>query len=176
MYKTISYNNSKLETLIREKHLIPYSLTHVDRYERGKYYFDEFRGKLFKVLFVKYYYTGELEGAEIKYEDGMGAYMCTDINPGYDYRTEKDINELYNKSDIVNDGNIYTGAEIKYWFFIRNISCFNKKYKDFWKLVDSYSIDQIADNKLYTLTGDKNHAGRYHNCKITEVIITSVGI
>ena len=174
MYKTITYNNSKLEDLIRKKHIIPYTLTRNDRYEKGKYYFDGFSGKIFKVLFVKYYKTGELEGAEIRYEDNMHAYMCTEIDPGYDFRTEMDFNEIYKKINIINDGNIYTGAEIKYWFFVRNINCFNRKYKDFWYLVDTYSMDQIADNKNYIITGDINHVGKYHNCKITEVITTGV--
>lgn len=171
MYKNITYNNIKLEGIIRRKHLIPYSLSRTDRYEKGKYYFNEFSGKIFKVLFVKYYYTGELEGAEIRYEDNMHAYMCTDIDPGYDYRTEIDTKEIYKKQDIVNDGNVYSGAEIKYWFFIRNINCFDRRYKEFWHYVDSYSIDQIDDNKYYMITGDINHVGKYHNCKITEIKI-----
>ena len=120
------------------------------------------------------YKTGELEGAEIRYEDNMHAYMCTNIDPGYDYRTELDFNEIYKRSNIINDGNIYTGAEIKYWFFMRNINCFNRKYKDYWHWVDSYSMDQIADNKNYIITGDINHMGKYHNCNITEVITTGV--
>ena len=35
-------------------------------------------------------------------------------------------------------------------------------------------MDQIADNKNYIITGDINHVGKYHNCKITEVITTGV--
>ena len=169
MYKNISYGNKKLEDLIRKKHLIPYALTARDRYEKGKYYYSEFQGLSFRILFVKYYENGELEGAEIKYENGMQAYMCTDIDPGYDYRLEKDFDGLWQKDDIVNDNNMYTGAEIKYWFFMKGITCFNKKYKEFWPMIDTYSLYQISDKNSYILTANNTHSGRYYNCKITQV-------
>ena len=36
-------------------------------------------------------------GAEIRYENGMQAYICTDIDPGYDYRVEKDFGKHIKK-------------------------------------------------------------------------------
>ena len=166
MYKNISYGNKKLEDLIRKKHLIPYSLNRRDRYERGKYYYSEFLGLTFKVLFVKYYESGELEGAEVKYENGLRAYICTDIDPGYDYRVEKDTKELYKKDEIVNDGNIYTGAEIRYWFFMRGIDCFSGRYKGFWNSIDSFSTRRIVDSNRYTIVADPTFTGKYYNCRI----------
>jgi hypothetical protein len=166
MYKTISYGNKKLEEIVKSKHVIPYSLGKRDKYEKGNYYFSGFYGKVFRVLFVKYYNTGELEGAEIKHSDGLHAYMCTDIDPDYDYRMIKDDNNLSDKSSIINDGKIYTGAEIKYWFFMNNIDCFNRKFKGFWKYLDTYSDKVIDDNARYMMTADTNHLGNYINCKL----------
>lgn len=175
MYKDISYGNRKLEEIIRKKHLIPYSLTIRDKYEKGKYYYSAFHEMTFKIIFVKYYNSGELEGAEVKYDNGMQAYMCTNIDPGYDYRVERDYKELYKINNIVNDGKVYTGAEIKYWFFMKGINCFNKKYRGFWQFVDTYSITQISDKLLYTLTADSTFTGKYYNCKVTRVEKISSG-
>ena len=133
MYKNITYGNHKLEKSIREKHVIPYSLGRDDKYIKNMIYFNDFNQNTFKVLYVKYSENGELEGAEIRYDNGMHSYICTDIDPGYDYRIEKDFKNICDKSTIVNDGNVYSGAEIIYWFFINNISCFDRKYKGFWK-------------------------------------------
>ena len=170
MYKDITYNNKKLEELIRSKHLIPYKLGMRDRYIKNNFYYSAFTERTFKVLFVKYHKSGELMGAEIRYENGMQAYICTDIDPGYDYRVEKDFGEIYKKKNIVNDGCIYSGAEIIYWFFINNITCFNRKYKKFWHLVDTYSFDRINDNKMYRVLADESPYGRYYNCRILEVV------
>ena len=169
MYKNISYGDKKIEELIRKKHVIPYSLTIRDRYEKGKYYYSEFYRKTFRVLFVKYYNSGELEGAEVKDDNGLYSYICTDIDPGYDYRLEKDFGEIYKIEDIVNSGKVFTGAEIKYWFFIKGITCFNKKYKGFWQYVDTYSILQISDRLNYVITADLTFTGKYYNCKITRI-------
>lgn len=174
MYKNISYGNKKLEDLIRKKHLVPYSLNRRDRYEKGKYYYSEFSGMTFKVLFVKYYDSGELEGAEVKYENGLHAYICTDIDPGYDYRVEKDFKKICNEN-IVNDGKVYTGAEIRYWFFMNDIDCFNSIYKGFWNLVDTYSTRRIIDNNRYVVVADISVTGKYHNCKIIKVEKESSG-
>ena len=100
----------------------------------------------------------------------MQAYICTDIEVGYDYRVDKDFSEIYKKKTIVNDGCTYSGAEIIYWFFMNNITCFNRKYKRFWHLVDPYSLDRIDDNKMYILTADESPYGRYYNCQIKEVV------
>ena len=169
MYKTISYGNKKIEEVIKSKHVIPYELGIRDRYEKGNYYFSGFYGKVFKVLFVKYYKTGELEGAEIKHSDGLHAYMCTEIDPGSDYLLIKDINNIAFKKEIVNNG-IYTGAEIRYWFFMHGIDCFNGKYKGFWNYVDTYSTNRINDNDRYMMVADINHVGKYINCKMIRIM------
>ena len=168
MYKNISYGNKKLEELVIRKHLVPYSLNRRDRYEKGKYYYSEFLGMTFKVLFVKYYDSGELEGAEVRYENGLQAYICTDIDPGYDYRLEKDYRAIY-KDNIVNDGKVYTGAEIRYWFFINGIDCFNGIYKGFWNLIDTYSTRKITDSTKYIICADPTVTGKYYNCRIIKV-------
>lgn len=171
MYKNITYNNKKLEKIIREKHLIPYRLGRGDRFIKDKFYYSAFHEMTFKVLFVKYHKTtGFLIGADVRYENGMQAYICTDIDPGYDYKVDKDFSGLYKKECIVNDGNIYSGAEIVYWFFMNNISCFNRVYKEFWHYVDTYSLNRIDDNKMYKLTATESHSGKFYNCKVIEVV------
>ncbi len=170
MYKNISYGNKKLDDIVRSKNIIPYRLGVRDRYEKGNYYFSGFYGKIFKVLFVKYYNSGELEGAEIKHSDGLHAYMCTEIDPGYDYLLIKDDSDINSRKDIVNDNHMYTGAEIRYWFYIKNIDCFNRKYKGFWDYVDTYSKKRLNDHDVYMLKADKNHLGNYVNCKIIKII------
>lgn len=170
MYKTISYGNKKLEESIRTKHVIPYILGVKDKYEKGNYYFSAFYGKIFKVLFVKYYNTGELEGAEIRHTDGLHAYMCTEIDPECDYLLIRDVKEIYNRKEIVNDGQIYTGAEIRYWFYMNNIDCFNRKYKGFWNYIDSYSPKRINDNDKYMMMAKYDRFGNYTQCRMCKIM------
>lgn len=172
MYKVITYGNKKLDQYVEERHIIPYSLSPKDRFEKNNYYFIDFNGKIIKVLFVKYYRSGELEGLEVKYNNNMHSYICTDIDPGYDYLLKKDYNDLF-KKDIINDGLIHTGAEIKYWFFMNKISCFDKKYRGFWKLVDPYSPRCISDYNKYFLTADID-SDVYFNCRIFKINDTGI--
>ena len=171
MYKMISYGNRKFEESIRARHLIPYTLGNKDRYIKGQFYYSAFYQKIFKVLFVKYYNSGELEGAEIRHMDGMHAYMCTEIDPGCDFLLIRDENDnIFNCKDIVNNGKRYTGAEIKYWFFTHNIDCFNRKYSGFWQYVDSYSPKRINDKDIYMLMAKYDRFGNYTNCKMCKIM------
>lgn len=159
--------NKKMEEKIRNKHLIPYKVSPSIKYENGNWYYSDYWSQCFKVLEAKYTRYGVLKDCYIKWDDGNYGLICTDLDFS-DLKLVKDYKEIYNIDDIVNSEKVYTGAEIIYWFFIHNINCFNKKYKGFWKFVDTFSAHRISDFSKYMISGELVN-DKYINCKIIKV-------
>ena len=69
---------------------------------------------------------------------------------------------LYNKNEIekiniINSSKSYTGAEIKYWFWMNNIDIsINSKYSGFWSFLNQNSSNILIDNKYYFVSYNKN--------------------
>lgn len=168
MDKEITYSTSSIKNdLFREKHLIPYRVTPMTKYDINKYYSVESWHGFFKVLEVDYSDRGELEGATIRWNDNTYWYTCTGLNFG-DYRLEKDKECIF-KKNIINSDKIYTGAEIVYWFFMNHINCINSKYCELWKYVDGSSPYRLSDNGKYYINCDINELGNYTNPRIYKV-------
>lgn len=166
MNKNIIYARSySLDEKIREQHFIPYRVKG-DHYIRGKRYYNGYWDMCFRVFEVKYdKETNELEHIYVKADDNTYHLLTFDLD-ACDFVLKEDFKKLYNKR-IINSEEVYTGAEIVYWFYINNIDCFNKKYKGFWKFVDSNSRFRISDNTRYRISGDYDkELGKYVNCKI----------
>jgi hypothetical protein len=157
-----SFDNS-LEKLIRRKQLIPYQCTPGDRFMRGKWYYDSYYSSLFKVIDVKYKSGNVLDYAITKSDEGYNSYITTPLS-SEDFIIDFDKSGLV-KENIINSEKSYTGAEIRYWFFMNNIDCFNTKYRYFWTYVDTFSNNRISDKQKYFLyAGMRND--EYIHCRV----------
>lgn len=167
MNKTISISpNVRIEEKIRLKHMIPYRVSPSVKYENGNWYYSDYWRQTFRVIDAKYNRYGVLKDAYIRWDDGNYGLICADLD-FTDLKLERDEKEIYKMKDIVNSDQVFTGAEIVYWFFMNNIDCFNRKYKGFWKFVDRFSAHRIADFSKYMITAELNN-GKYVGCKITK--------
>lgn len=168
MGSTILYSpiNSYIESKIKIRHLIPYKTDHSSKYKVSKNYYSCYWNMCFKVLAVKY--VDDFLEVEVKWDDGCYGMMCTDISPGEDYLLMKDYKKLYQKRTIINTDEIFTGAEIVYWFYIHGASIFNNKYKGFWEYIDNFSNNRIHDYNQYKVYGTYRH-GVWKKCKIKRV-------
>lgn len=53
--------------------------------------------------------------------------------------------------DIINDGNSYTGAEIKFWFTVKKINLNEGSYSHIWRYLNPSSKYFLVDNKFYKI-------------------------
>ena len=160
-----SFDNS-LEKIIRKKRIIPYQCNPGDKFMRGKWYYDNFYGSLFKVVDVKYKSGNILDYAITKSDEGYSSYIITPLSPYEDYIIDFDKAGLV-EENIINSEKSYTGAEIRYWFFMNNIDCFNPKYRYFWTYVDTFSNNRVADKQRYFLyAGMRNN--EYIHCRVVK--------
>lgn len=158
-----SFDNS-LEKLIKRKQLIPYQVNPGDKFIKGKWYYDSYYRSLFKIIDVKYKAGNILDHAITRSEEGYSSYIVTPLTPYEDYIIDFDTKNIA-EENIINSEKSYTGAEIRYWFFINNITCFDPKYRYFWTYVDTYSNNKVADKQKYFLyAGLKN--GVYTHCRV----------
>lgn len=168
MNSRINYSfNNHLENQIRYRKFIPYTVYPNDKYKRKQWYYSSYDNQIFKILEVKYSQDGQLEYAYIRSVDKLYSLIVSDLS-NEDYLLEKDSNNIY-KKNIINSTTPYTGAEIFYWFFMNNITSFDKKYKNFWRFVDRNSCSRLSELSKYFLTADKDKDGNYINCKIMKV-------
>lgn len=157
--------NGKVNKEIRRHHLIPYHIKKSIRYEPNKLYYSDYWGDIFKVISVDYGQDGELNNAYIHYNNGYYGCLCSPFSKE-DYLFERDTNYL-SKKNIINSGLSYTGAEIRYWFFIRHITSSNPIYKGFWKYVDFSSGHKVCDTSRYFINGSINpETGYYTDCRL----------
>lgn len=146
---------------------IPYRVAKGDRYYRRKFYYNSYWNMCIYIINTHYNKrNGTLVNIYARSEEDNGYHViASDPAPG-DYLLLKDHNHICEIDDIVNSKHSFTGAEIKYWFFIKEIDCFNKQYKGFWGYVDASSDFEIADKTKYFLLGEPDKNGIYHNCRI----------
>ena len=167
--------NNLHDNIIKKKHFIPYSISTTDtKFIEGKYYYISYYGKYFKVISVEYDENGIFDSAYVKWEDGYYGMYCTKLDINRDYILEVDTDEIYKESCIINNKKIYTGAEIKYWFFINDITAMNTIYTEFWKYVDSRSLAYIIDTNKYKLVAKVNTKGEYEDAKIIRIDIKKI--
>lgn len=174
MNDVISYTfNDAIDKEIRKYHLIPHRVTRETLYKKNHIYYSSYWGAIFKVLSVEYdEKTNEFFGAYIRYESNYYGMICSELNID-DYELEIDHKKLY-KENIVNSNIPYSGAEIRYWFFVNNINGFNPVYRGFWKFVDNTSGHKISDENKYIVCADINpKTGNYINCMMKRVKDTS---
>lgn len=85
-------------------------------------------------------------------------------NSVYELLIDKlDIGSIKN---IVNSNRSYSGAQIRYWFFLHQEALLSKKYEGFISYIEMNSKSTIADDKYYFLLANTNKKGVYKDCKI----------
>ena len=162
-----SHDNS-LERLIERKRIIPYQINPGDKFIKGKWYYDTYYNSLFKVTEVKYNSGNILDYAITKSDEGYSSYITSPLSPYEDYIIDFDTKDIATMN-IINSERSFTGAEIRYWFFMNDINCFDPKYKYFWTYVDTYSNNKVADKQKYFLyAGLKNNV--YTKCRVIKDI------
>ena len=162
--------NNLHDNIIKKKHFIPYSINATDiKFIEGEYYYISFYGKYFKVISIERGENNEQDYVYVKWEDGCYGMYCTKLDIYRDYILRQDIDSIYKETTLVNNKRIYTGAEIKYWFFTNDITAMNKVYEDFWKYVDSHSDAYIIDSNRYKLVAKVNINGEYEDAKIIRI-------
>lgn len=167
MNKTITYSNinSQIDERIKKKKVIPYSIYPGEKYIKGKWYYSSYYDMFFRVLDLKYQ-DGELLYAYIQSDNNryssIATELCTD-----DYMISSDRKNIY-RSYIFNSNIPYTGAEIRYWFFMHDINSFNPKYAEFWKYVDQYSLERLDERKKYKCYASIDLNGNLTNCRVKE--------
>ena len=142
----------KLEDLVQSNNYIPRLLRPTERLKLyHKYWFEEYRG-VSKVIDIFYIYG--VEYYTIKHDDN-NKESCISYPLTFDVRYEllHNYQEL-EYHNIINSGNSYTGAEIRYWFIKNDYTQY--KYRGFLKFLYTNTPDSIIDNKKYTVSKKKN--------------------
>lgn len=164
MVNQIFYGISKLlEKKIKNDHYIPFRVSKGQKYVQYCRYYNEYWNMCFKVQSC-HYNGNELESVYVKSDDGNYQLFSTDLVSS-DYLLVRDDLKLY-KRKIINTNRSYRGAEIIYWFYCNNITCFNPKYRGFWKYLDPTSAHRISDYNHYYIIGIEDENGIYTDCKI----------
>ena len=161
-------NDGVLEELIRKKKLIPHKVLPGEKFIKGERYYIGFYSKIYKVISTDYT-NGILNGAYVKMNDNQFAWISTPLDMYCDYYI---TNDIYNICDIniINNKHIYSGAEIRYWFFMKNITVLNRKYSCFWKYIDPTNPGSIEDKYTYTISANIDENGNYYNPRLVKII------
>lgn len=89
----------------------------------------------------------------------FGKYMnaCISYPLSYDNMYELLHNhDSIENEEIINSSKSYSGAEIKFWFIVKEIDFEDPLYKGFWPFLDDTSKSVVADNKYYFVKYDQN--------------------
>ena len=110
------------------------------------------------------YLVKDVEYYTIKYNKSMFGTLSYPVEE-ISYELLIDRINLRNIKEIVNTRVSYSGAQIKYWFFIHRDELDYHKYEGFLPFLDSSRESEISDDKFYFLFA-KDCNNIYKNCKI----------
>lgn len=121
-------------------------------------YFSVDRNTIFKVW--QMYEAGKYKYYSVKYPDHLFGEIT--FPTGRLFELFSDSNNIKNIKSIINTKISYTGAEIRYWFFINKK--LGRKYKGFIPFIDPNSKSCIMDNKYYFIYSKYNpKTDKYYN-------------
>lgn len=154
------YPDNLEDFLYKYPEYIPYKFLENDNLKLYRRYYST-NHDIFKVLEIFEYFGTEYYNILIN--NSMQAvipYPVKDIL----YELSPDYKDIKNKN-ILNDNSYYTGAEIKYWFFINGIN-FKKHFTDIFTDIEQYIIlngnNELNDFELYEI----EYSVKYRCCKI----------
>ena len=144
------YPNELVDNIIKFNY-IPRRLNENEHLKLYRRYWIPELGGIIKVKDI--WRSGGTEYYMIKCKNEL--YICTSypIDSYFEsYELLHDYSNIY-KQNIINNNELFTGAEIKYWFIMNN----DKKYNKFRKYLVPYGKFSIQDNKRYNVIIDKNN-------------------
>jgi hypothetical protein len=125
---------------------VPYKICKPN--ERLKYYrryWFEDRQEIIKVLEI--YEIDDIEYYFIKIGTSLYGSIPYPVKEAT-YELVPDTKDLFSKDNIIGDNNYYTGAEIKFWFFLHK-EILRKYSKDIVSFIDPDSKNVLNDNIYY---------------------------
>jgi hypothetical protein len=146
---------------LRNNRYIPRRVKEQEHLKTHHKYYSIDMNRYFKVLDV--YQIGNIEYYSIRYSNTMQAEISYPITDEI-YELLTDFSCIKNKA-IINCGEYYSGAEIRYWFFSNNIDLNEKDYYGFWGFLDSNSKSKIIDEKRYVIRTDYEN-GIHKNVRV----------
>lgn len=145
----VTSNDSFIPRKIKvNEHLYPYK-----RYFSINYFKVE---ESYTILGQEYYH--------VRYCDKLYGQISYPLNHEYTYELTKDKKNLKEISNLINNKTSYTGAEIKYWFFINGIDLDSDQYNGFLSFLDPHSKSMLSDDKRYFVSGVLEN-GVYKDCR-----------
>jgi hypothetical protein len=111
------------------------------------------------------YFVDDIEYYSVKYPKSLFGEFSFPVNKNT-CELYIDKNNISSISNIINSNISYSGAEIRYWFFIKNIDLSSNAYNGFWSFIDPDSKSLISDDKFYFLKAIYKD-GKYIKCRIS---------
>lgn len=162
------YNN--LHSFIRKKHYIPYKILSTDtKFKEGNRYYIAYYRQTMKVISIEYDKYSIMTYCYVKWDDGNYGAYCSNLAIFDDYLMDMDSESLYKEEDIINSPNIYTGAEIKYWLFMNNVTATSTKYGKIWEELDKVLSIPDNDYNKYKISGTLNENCEYETVKLSRI-------
>jgi hypothetical protein len=149
---------------ISKNNYIPRHIKENEHLKQFHRYLDIYDNFPFKVEEVQY--ISDTEYYNVRYPDYLYAEIPFPLSSYYIMELLHDNNGIESLDNIINSRKSFTGAEIKYWFFIHRIDIEDKKYCGFWSFINPNSKNVISDDKYYFIKGDYED-DMYKKCKIS---------
>lgn len=141
---------------------IPKKINKYDRLKLYRKYWTSFNDLFFKVMNI--YDVDGIEYYSVKYKDMLNGEISYPISDDNIYELIIDRKHL-DQINIINNKKAYSGADIKYWFFIHNIDLDSPKYRNFIQFIYPNSNSCICDHKYYRVFANRIN-NIYVDCKI----------
>lgn len=169
----MSYDNCKLSKFIFSKqladivlknHYIPRRIKENEHLKQYHRYWSTYSQMICKVLEI--YYVKNSEYYTVKMDSCLYGEITYPLPKDYVYELKIDYKNLDNLWIINNSKLSLSGAEIRYWFFIKNIDFNDPEYGEFWSYLNYNSKSSISDDKFYFVKSFKDSYGNTH-CKVS---------
>ena len=155
----------KLEEFIKEGHnYIPRKLKFREHLKLFKRYWLCYSDSYLKVDQI--YNIENVEYYSVKFPNSLFGQISYPLDEDSTFELMLDSNNVENVDNIINTKVSYSGAEIKFWFFIKNIDMNSEKYCGFWSFIEPNSKSVISDDKYYFLYAFYSN-DIYKKCKVS---------
>lgn len=153
----------QLEELLEGTNYIPRKLKLGENLKQYHRYWSSFFDVFFKVMQI--YHVEKTEYYSVKFPNLLFGEISFPVDYNYMYELMVDYHNIKDIENIINHSESFTGAEIRYWFYINKINLNDPKYRAFYPFLNPESKSGILDDKHYFICATQiNNA--YTNCKV----------
>lgn len=151
--------SKQLSDIVLENHYIPRKIKHNEHFKQYHRYWSSFSEVYCKVLDI--YFIKNIEYYSVKLQNSLFSELSYPLPDDYIFELLVDYKDLEH-SWIINNFKLgsLTGAEIRYWFFIKDIDLNDPEYDGFWSYLDYTSKSSISDDKYYFVKMIDTESGR----------------